>query len=150
MDLELLFAAEQSERPFQCVGEARQDLKQVGELPLASLPWEGRLDEGLKVPLALLVALPLWALLVVLALLEGRADELVVGASLLKEQAPLEVAKMPLEWQKWFSWTAATSAAQAALPARCWISARAAAAGPRAVGSEPWISSTPWEPRKSC
>ena len=46
MDLVLIFAAEQLERPFQCVGEVRQDLKQVGELPLASLPWEERLDAG--------------------------------------------------------------------------------------------------------
>ena len=125
----------------------------MGGWPLADLPWGERLDVGQKVPLALQAVLLLWALLellVVLALMVERVDELVVGASLLKEQAPLEVAMRPLEWQKWFSWTAATSAAQAALPARCWISAQAVAAGPRAVESEPWISSTPWEPRKSC
>jgi|GEM_PF-4891448 len=116
-DLELLFVAEQLGHPFQCVGEERQDLKQVGEWPLAGLPWEGRLDVGQKVPPALPVALLLWALLellVVLVPLEGQADELEVVAWLLMEQAPLEVAMKPLEWRKWFSWTAATSAAQAA------------------------------------
>ena len=116
MGLEL-FAAALLERRFPCVEEERQDLKRVGELPLAGLPSEERQDVGLKVLLVLQVALLRWALLellVVLALLEGRADELEVVPLLLMEQAPQEVAMKPLEWQRWSSWTAATSAVQAA------------------------------------